>query len=66
MLSWNLFVFPDCSAAPTTTVDPFTDPTCIDKLDNCGDFGDDACTGIFYTWALDNCARHCGLCKLKQ
>ncbi|XP_076111945.1 uncharacterized protein LOC143080130 isoform X2 [Mytilus galloprovincialis] len=55
--------FCDCSAAPTTTVDPFTDPTCIDKLDNCGDFGDDACTGIFYTWALDNCARHCGLCN---
>ncbi|CAC5397846.1 unnamed protein product [Mytilus coruscus] len=54
--------FCDCSSVPTSTTDPFTDPLCVDKLDNCRDFGDDACTGIFYTWALENCLRHCALC----
>lgn len=61
--------FPDCSSSPTFTSPVITtvacdDPKCVDKLDNCDDFGDDACTGIFHSWALDNCPRHCGLCKL--
>ncbi|XP_076111939.1 uncharacterized protein LOC143080127 isoform X2 [Mytilus galloprovincialis] len=59
--------FCDCSSSPTFTSPVITtvacdDPKCVDKLDNCDDFGDDACTGIFHSWALDNCPRHCGLC----
>ncbi|XP_076111943.1 uncharacterized protein LOC143080129 [Mytilus galloprovincialis] len=52
----------DYSSVPTSTTNNITEPSCFDKLNNCGDYGNDACLGIFHAWALDNCLRHCGLC----
>jgi len=51
----------DCDHSPSTT--PSGPEGCVDKLENCADFGKDACSGIFHTWALDNCPRYCNLCK---
>ncbi|XP_071173778.1 protein kinase C-binding protein NELL2-like [Mytilus edulis] len=53
----------DNSSVTTTTTNNITEPSCFDKLNTCGDFPNDACLGIFHTWALENCPRRCGLCN---
>ncbi|KAL8559725.1 hypothetical protein ACOMHN_002258 [Nucella lapillus] len=37
-------------------------PECVDKLTNCADYEDDACTGSYVTWAKQNCPVRCNLC----
>ncbi|CAG2185496.1 unnamed protein product [Mytilus edulis] len=50
------------SSVPTSTTNYITEPPCFDKLNNCGDYGNDVCLGIFHSWAFENCKRHCGMC----
>ena len=35
---------------------------CEDKLPDCKDYGQQACTGIYEPWAHDNCAKYCNFC----
>ncbi|XP_076111950.1 BMP-binding endothelial regulator protein-like isoform X2 [Mytilus galloprovincialis] len=53
----------DYSSVPTSTTNYITQPSCFDKLNNCGGYGNDACLGIFHYWALENCQRHCEMCN---
>ncbi|XP_076111941.1 uncharacterized protein LOC143080128 isoform X2 [Mytilus galloprovincialis] len=50
------------SSVPTSTTNYITEQPCFDKLNNCGDYGNDVCLGIFHSWAFENCKRHCGMC----
>ncbi|KAH3775136.1 hypothetical protein DPMN_176533 [Dreissena polymorpha] len=36
--------------------------TCQDKLTNCQEYTQAACTGLYVDWARENCARFCNLC----
>ena len=50
---------------PTTTTAIPTRPTCAwckDELQNCEDYGQEACQGAYVPWAKRNCAHYCGLC----
>lgn len=44
---------------PTTTVAP---EDCKDKIPNCEGYGEEACTGVFQSWAQKNCPQYCGFC----
>lgn len=54
----------DCNQATITTT-PGLARLCRDKLNECADFGKDACVGIFRAWAEENCPVFCNLCKFK-
>ncbi|VDI21862.1 Hypothetical predicted protein, partial [Mytilus galloprovincialis] len=36
---------------------------CVDKIDNCLDYTDESCFGIFTSWAKENCPYTCGYCN---
>lgn len=44
------------------TEGPTATPVCADKVDNCGQYGADACHGQYESWARDNCALTCKYC----
>ncbi|WAR12949.1 SAS-like protein [Mya arenaria] len=37
---------------------------CVDKLTNCAEYSQEACTGLYVDWARDNCAHFCNLCMV--
>ncbi|GFR68031.1 collagen alpha-5(VI) chain, partial [Elysia marginata] len=37
--------------------------TCVDKLPDCAQYGDDSCRTPYEQWALDNCPKRCNLCN---
>lgn len=39
---------------------------CDDKKDNCFNYDDSKCLGIYAPWAKDNCALRCGYCPGKK
>lgn len=59
----------------TTTISPskiqsvsskaqFTTKQCFDRMQNCANYGSQsyACTGVYKTWAEEQCAAYCGFC----
>ncbi|KAJ8302722.1 LOW QUALITY PROTEIN: hypothetical protein KUTeg_019118 [Tegillarca granosa] len=48
----------------TATPTPFYNPDCHDKIDNCPAYGQTSCTGAYKSWAMRNCQRYCGLCRM--
>lgn len=36
--------------------------TCSDVLNNCPEYSQTACQGVYLDWAKANCAYYCGLC----
>lgn len=35
---------------------------CVDKHDDCKQYGKASCHGAYYSWAKDNCRQYCGFC----
>lgn len=48
----------------TATPPPMYNPDCHDKIDNCQAYGQTSCTGAYKPWAMRNCQRYCGLCRM--
>ncbi|VDI16824.1 Hypothetical predicted protein [Mytilus galloprovincialis] len=44
---------------PITTISP---ALCVDKHDDCKQYGKASCHGAYYSWANDNCRQYCGFC----
>ena len=49
-----------CEVMSCPQVITTTDPTCRDPLDNCADYGHEACVGQYEPWAKRNCPHYCG------
>jgi hypothetical protein len=49
---------------PPTTPQPKVDPNCHDNIDNCKDYGMDACGATYKDWAVRNCNLTCGYCSM--
>ncbi|WAR00542.1 COCA1-like protein [Mya arenaria] len=59
----------DKTNIPVTTVAPIstttTEPPCVDRLPNCGDYDADTCTNSAYRgFAEKNCRKFCGFCYI--
>ena len=40
--------------------------SCVDKINNCHEYGHSSCTGIYASWANENCANYCSYCGCKH
>ncbi|XP_060567789.1 mucin-2-like isoform X2 [Ruditapes philippinarum] len=53
---------PGLTPNPPTTAQPIVDPLCHDNINNCKDYGKDACGSIYKDWATRNCPMTCQIC----
>ena len=55
---------PGLVPSPQTTPQPKIDPDCHDNINNCKDYGQDACGAIYKDWATRNCPMTCQICGM--
>jgi hypothetical protein len=56
---------PGYSTVMPTTAQPQVDKDCYDRINNCKDYGAQACGSTYLAWAQRNCNATCGFCTPK-